>query len=74
MIRAALRAGADVLITGDIDHHTGIDAVAQGLAIVDGGHYGIEQIFIQDMADFFEKSISEVVVSIAPVCHPFQII
>ncbi len=74
MIRAALRAGADVLITGDIDHHTGIDAVAQGLAIVDGGHYGIEQIFIQDMADFFEKSIPEVVVSIAPVCHPFQII
>ena len=30
MIKAALDKKADVLITGDIDHHTGIDAVAQG--------------------------------------------
>ena len=30
-IRDAIAAGAQVLITGDIDHHSGIDAVAQGL-------------------------------------------
>ena len=34
MIPAALEKKADVLITGDIDHHTGIDAVAQGLAVI----------------------------------------
>ncbi len=49
MIQAALDKNADVLITGDIGHHEGIDAVAQGLAIIDGGHYGIEHIFIEDM-------------------------
>lgn len=74
MVGAALRAQADVLITGDIDHHTGIDAAAQGLAIIDGGHYGIEQIFVGDMAGFFRDRIPEIAVVEAPVCHPFQII
>lgn len=74
MIGAALQARADVLITGDIDHHTGIDAVAQGLAIIDGGHYGIEQIFIRDMEEFFQDRIPEIRVATAPSCQPFQII
>ncbi len=53
-ISKALKAGADVLITGDIDHHSGIDAVAQGLCIIDAGHYGIEHIFIEHMSMFLK--------------------
>ena len=34
MIQDAIRAGADVYVTGDIDHHTGIDTVAQGMALM----------------------------------------
>ena len=49
-ISVALRAGADVLITGDIDHHSGIDAMAQGLCIIDAGHYGMEHIFIEHIS------------------------
>lgn len=37
-VRHALYAGADVLVTGDIDYHTAHDALAAGLAIVDPGH------------------------------------
>ena len=55
MVSAAFAAHADVLITGDIDHHTGIDAVAQGLMIIDGGHYGIEKIFVPDVAAFLRE-------------------
>lgn len=40
MISDVLAKGADVYVTGDIDHHTGIDAVAAGLAVIDAGHYG----------------------------------
>lgn len=40
MIAPAIGKGADVLITGDIDHHEGIDAVEQGMAVIDAGHYG----------------------------------
>ena len=50
----AIKAGADVLITGDIDHHNGIDAVARGLCIIDAGHYGIEYIFIEYVAMFLK--------------------
>ena len=50
-IDVAARGGADVLITGDIDHHSGIDAVAKGLCIIDAGHYGVEHIFIKYMAE-----------------------
>ena len=41
VIGDALKAKAQVLITGDIDHHEGIDAAARGLAIIDAGHYGL---------------------------------
>ena len=51
-VPAALAKGADVLVTGDIGHHDGLDAVEQGLAIIDAGHYGTEYIFIDDMKHF----------------------
>lgn len=73
MIGAALIKGVDVLITGDIDHHEGIDAVAQGMAVIDAGHYGIEHIFIEDMKKFVEKNFPEVEVKTAEICHPFWI-
>ena len=74
VIQAALDKHADVLITGDIGHHEGIDAVAQGLAIIDGGHYGIEHIFIEDMRQYLEKHLSEVEIVAAPISHPFLIV
>ncbi|MBE6015348.1 MAG: Nif3-like dinuclear metal center hexameric protein [Lachnospiraceae bacterium] len=55
MIDAALSGDVDLLITGDIDHHTGIDAVASGITVIDAGHYGIEKIFIP----FMEKYLKE---------------
>ena len=50
MIRDVMAAGADVYVTGDIDYHTAIDTMADGLAIVDAGHYGTEYIFAEAMA------------------------
>ena len=56
----AIAAGAQVLITGDIDHHSGIDAVAQGLSIIDAGHYGIEHIFIGYMEQYLKEHLQGV--------------
>lgn len=72
-IGAALIKGADLLITGDIDHHEGIDAVAQGMALVDAGHYGIEHIFIEDMKRFAETHFPEVEIKAEAVKYPFWI-
>ena len=54
-VKPALLKHAEVLITGDIDHHDGIDAVAQGLCIIDAGHYGLEHIFMPFMKEYLEK-------------------
>ncbi len=59
MISDALGQGAQVYITGDIDHHSGIDAAAQGLCIIDAGHYGIEHIFISDMQDYLSSRLPQ---------------
>jgi putative NIF3 family GTP cyclohydrolase 1 type 2 len=74
MSRYAISAGADVLITGDIGHHDGIDAVAQGLAVIDAGHWGIEKIFCSYMKDFMRKEIPELTVNIASQTPPFIVV
>ncbi len=74
VIREALKKGADVLITGDIGHHEGIDSVAQGLSIIDAGHYGVEHIFIEDMKRYFDENLEGAEVITAPIEHPFCIV
>ena len=57
----ALAAGAQVYITGDISHHEGIDAVAQGMAVIDAGHYGIEHIFTEFMEKYLMRKLGDAV-------------
>ena len=74
VVKDAVKKGADVLVTGDIGHHEGLDALEQGLCIIDAGHYGTEYIFIEDMRKFLEKQLDGVEIITALVAHPFQII
>ncbi|MGN0355230.1 MAG: Nif3-like dinuclear metal center hexameric protein [Muricoprocola sp.] len=74
MIQSALKAKVQVLVTGDIGHHDGIDAVDQGLAIIDAGHYGLEHIFIDQMKAFLETHVKHVEVKTAEYQNPFQVI
>lgn len=73
-IADAIAAGAQVLITGDIDHHTGIDAVAQGLSIIDAGHYGMEHIFIGYMEQYLKEQLQGVEVYAQQRRDPFVVI
>lgn len=74
VIEDALRKKADVLITGDIGHHEGIDAKDRGLCIIDAGHYGIEHIFIDDMKQYLDGALSGTEVITAPAEHPFFVL
>ena len=73
-VAPAIAKGADVLVTGDIGHHDGLDAVEQGLAVIDAGHYGTEYIFIDDMKHFLEDKLPVLDVLTTPIIHPFQVI
>ena len=42
LIGAAAGAGADVYITGDLRHHVTLDALEQGLSLIDAGHHATE--------------------------------
>ncbi|GGG10516.1 Nif3-like dinuclear metal center hexameric protein [Paenibacillus abyssi] len=55
--RHALFAGADVLVTGDIDYHTAHDALAAGLSIIDPGH-NIEKIMKPRVAQWLGEALA----------------
>lgn len=74
MINQSIRKAADVLVTGDIDHHSGIDAVAKGLTIIDAGHYGVEHIFIEYIANFLKGKTGTLEVVCAQKKEPFWLV
>lgn len=74
MIGAALKEGAELLITGDIGHHDGLDAVDQGMLVMDAGHYGIEHIFMEQMTEYLQTNFPEVQVECAVQPSPFLVI
>lgn len=67
----ALRKGADVFITGDIGHHEGMDALAQGMCVIDAGHYGLEHVFIQYMKEYLEQRCSGIQVAAQEIRFPY---
>lgn len=73
-ISDALRVGAEVYLTGDISHHDGIDAVEQGLSVIDAGHFGLEKLFVTYMRDYFFRELPEVELLTAEQEAPFRII
>ena len=70
MTDSAINLGAQVLITGDMGHHDGIDAEARGLVILDGGHYGLEHMFVDFMEQYCRQVDGNVEVIKAPVEFP----
>lgn len=54
----AIKRKADVLISGDITHHTGIDALSAGLCVINAGHYGLEHIFTEYMNNYIKTTFN----------------
>ena len=75
MIQAALGWKADVLVTGDIGHHDGIDSVARQMAVIDAGHYGLEHIFVDYMERYLKERLGDQVQVVkAPVVFPAAVL
>ena len=73
-VKHRLKLGS-LKVFGDMDQKvSGLDAVEQGLSVIDAGHYGTEYIFIDDMKRFLEEKLPVLEVVTTPIVHPFQVI
>ena len=73
-IDLACAAGADVYVTGDMNHHAGLDAVEKGIAVIDAGHYGVEKLFVPYMIDYLHRKLPELEVIAAPETAPYRML
>lgn len=55
LIKKAAFKGAGVLIAGDISHHEALDALAEGMAIIDPGHYATEWFMVENLMNHLVK-------------------
>ena len=59
--------GAKMLITGDVSHHPGIDAIENNMNICDATHFGIEYIFVDFISKYLVECFGE---QVEVVCMP----
>lgn len=57
-VSAARFAGAQVLVTGDMQYHEIVDAVEAGMCIIDAGHFATESIMISALAEYLRTKCS----------------
>ncbi len=58
--QAALQAGADIFITGELKHHEAQAIKESGFCFIEAGHYGTEICFIENMSDRLQAACSDV--------------
>lgn len=73
-IDLAIAAGADVMVTGDVNHHAGLDAVEKGIDLIDAGHYGVEKLFVPYMEDYLHRNLPSLETIAAPEGEPCRLI
>jgi len=59
LFSAAVRHGADCLVTADIKFHEAQRARAEGIALIDAGHFATEQIMVIELSKRLRKVLSE---------------
>lgn len=64
----------DVYITGDVDHHFGLDCLEKGIAVIDAGHHGLEHVFVDHMSDTLQLKLPDIRIVKDRNISPFDII
>lgn len=57
LLHDAVRAGADVLVTGDLKYHEARDAEELGMSVIDAGHFPTEIIMVQEVAERLGRAL-----------------
>jgi len=56
LISEALRQGADCLLTGDVKYHDAQRARAEGLTLIDAGHFGTEILMVKQLSERLRRA------------------
>ena len=59
LISAALAAGAQLYVTGDLRHHVTLDALTMGLSVIDAGHYATEAAALPALIERLSSAATE---------------
>ncbi len=59
LVPVAARAGAEVLVTGDVSYHAARDALALGMAVIDAGHFHTERPVVGHLASLLAQRAEE---------------
>lgn len=59
LIETASKAGADVLVTGDVKYHDAQQAIAEGMVVIDAGHFATEQPVVDNVVRYLTLCINE---------------
>lgn len=78
VVEAAWRAGADVLVAGEIGHHRALEAKQMGLFLVEAGHYHTEQVALEPLAAtlsarLFEQGLEVDVAVARTITEPWEV-
>ena len=71
-LEAAAQAGCDLFVTGDVKYHTAQAAREMHVNLLDLGHFGTEQIFTANMAEYLRSRCSVNVVESSVNLNPFH--
>ena len=74
MLKEAKKKMVDVLITGDIGHHEGLDSMDMGFAVIEAGHYGLEQVFIGHLCEYLTEKTEGIEVIPYYEGMPYQVV
>lgn len=59
VMKAAVKKGCDVLITGDLKYHEAQSALQMNLCVIDAGHYETEQIYVKRLSEKLKMAIEK---------------
>ena len=56
--KKCLNKGVNIYITGDLKHHEALDAMEEGVNIIDVGHFETERIFVEYLSNLIKREFN----------------
>lgn len=79
LLRDAARAGADLLVTGDVKYHDAREAEALGIGLIDAGHFATEVIMVKAVSSRLRAELATLrleaeIIAYGGESDPFRIV